>query len=216
MALKLIVGLGNPGQRYRETRHNVGFAAIDELARRHGAAFESAPAEALMARARTLGPQGTLFVKPMTMMNASGFAVSEVARYFRVAFGDILVVADDVNLPLGRLRARAGGSDGGHRGLRSIMEQLGTGDFARLRIGVGRGDPRRDLADYVLGGFDLDERPVIGDAVGRAADAGEVFVSDGIETVMNRFNGPGDQDKTAADTPVDREGDQPTVNSRQH
>ncbi len=214
MSLQLIVGLGNPGQKYRDTRHNVGFAMVDELARRHGVIFESSPTEALMARARTLGAQGTLLVKPMTMMNASGFAVSELARYFRIAFLDILVVADDVNLPLGRLRARRGGSDGGHRGFRSIAEQLGTEEFARLRIGVGRGDPRRDLADFVLGGFDIDERPVISEAIGRAADAGELFVGDGIEAVMNRFNGPGEQDKAAATTAADEEGDQPTVNSR--
>lgn len=190
--MKLIVGLGNPGRRYRDTRHNVGFAVADELARRSAVTFESAPAEALIARARSLGPDGTLLLKPLTMMNASGFAVSEVARYFRIAVEDVLVVADDVNLELGRLRARPGGSAGGHNGLRSIIEQLGSQAFARLRVGVGRGDPRRDLADYVLGGFDADERPVADQAVARAADASEMFVSEGIDRVMNRFNGPGD------------------------
>jgi len=194
--MKLIVGLGNPGRRYRDTRHNVGFAVVEALAERHGGTFESAPSEALVARLRTVGDGGTLLLKPLTMMNASGFAVSEVARYFRIAFGDILVVADDVNLPLGRLRARPGGSAGGHNGFRSIIEQLGTTGFARLRMGVGRGDPRRDLADYVLGGFDADERPLATDMIGRAADASEVFVAEGIEKVMNRFNAPGD-DETA-------------------
>jgi PTH1 family peptidyl-tRNA hydrolase len=188
--VKLIVGLGNPGRKYRDTRHNVGFAVADELARRGSVAFEAAPAEGLIARVRTLGPDGTLLLKPLTMMNASGFAVSEVARYFRIAVGDILVVADDVNLVLGRLRARPSGSAGGHNGFRSIIEQLGTAEFARLRVGVGRGDPRRDLADHVLSGFDPDERPVVADAITRAADAGEVFVAGGIERVMNRFNGP--------------------------
>lgn len=188
--MKLIVGLGNPGRKYRDTRHNIGFAVADELARRCAVEFEAAPAEALLARARTLGSEGTLLVKPLTMMNASGFAVSEIARYFRIPFGDILVVADDVNLPLGRIRARQSGSAGGHNGFRSIIEQLGTTDFARLRIGVGRGDPRRDLADYVLGGFDVDERPVVAETIGRGADAGELFVAEGIERVMNRFNGP--------------------------
>jgi PTH1 family peptidyl-tRNA hydrolase len=188
--MKLIVGLGNPGRKYRDTRHNVGFAVADELARRHGVVFEAAPVEALMARARRLGPDGALLVKPLTMMNASGFAVSELARYFRIEFAEIFVVADDVNLPLGRLRARPGGSAGGHNGFRSIVEQLGTTAFSRLRVGVGRGDPRRDLADYVLGGFDVDERPVVDEAIGRAADASEVFAADGIETVMNRFNAP--------------------------
>jgi PTH1 family peptidyl-tRNA hydrolase len=123
-------------------------------------------------------------------MNLSGQAVSEVARYFRVELADVLVVADDVSLPLGRLRARPKGSDGGHKGFRSIIEQFGSQEFPRLRIGVGRGDPRRDLADHVLAGFDADERPVIQAVVARAADAGELFVADGIEAVMNRFNGP--------------------------
>jgi peptidyl-tRNA hydrolase, PTH1 family len=188
--MKLIVGLGNPGRKYRDTRHNVGFAVADELARRGSVTFESAPADGLIARVRTLGPDGTLLLKPLTMMNASGLAVSEVARYFRIAVEDILVVADDVNLGLGRLRARPAGSAGGHNGFRSIIEQLGTAGFARLRVGVGRGDPRRDLADHVLSGFDADERPAVAEAVGRAADASEVFVAEGIERVMNRFNGP--------------------------
>ncbi len=188
--MKLIVGLGNPGRKYRETRHNIGFAVADELARRGGVGFDAAPADGLVAKVRTLGPDGALLLKPLTMMNLSGFAVSEVARYFRIALDDILVVADDVNLPLGKLRARPSGSAGGHNGFRSIIEQLGTTGFARLRVGVGRGDPRRDLADHVLAGFDEDERPVAADAVGRAADASELFAAEGIEKVMNRFNGP--------------------------
>ena len=188
--MKLIVGLGNPGRKYRDTRHNIGFAVADELARRGGVTFDAAPADGLIARVRTLGPDGALLLKPLTMMNLSGFAVSEVARYFRIELGDILVVADDVNLPLGRLRARPSGSAGGHNGFRSIIEQIGSTEFSRLRVGVGRGDPRRDLADYVLAGFDYDERPAVADAVGRAADAGELFAAEGIERVMNRFNGP--------------------------
>lgn len=188
--MKLIVGLGNPGRKYRETRHNVGFLVADELARRQSIDFESAPAEALLAKARRLGADGALVLKPLTMMNLSGFAVAEIARYFRIAIPDILVVADDVNLPLGRLRARPAGSAGGHNGFRSIIEQLGTSGFARLRVGVGRGDPRRDLADHVLSGFDAEERPAVADAVARAADASELFVAEGIEQVMNRFNGP--------------------------
>ncbi len=122
------------------------------------------------------------------MMNLSGFAVSELARYFRVALADLLVVADDVALPLGRLRARPQGSDGGHKGFRSIIEQLGNGEFARLRVGVGRGDTRRDLADHVLGGFDPEERGQVEEAIGRAADAAEAFALEGIDAVMNRFN----------------------------
>lgn len=185
--MKLIVGLGNPGPRYRETRHNIGFAVVDRLARRSGLTFEGGPAEAVIARARQLG-EGTLLAKPLTFMNLSGAAVADLVRYFRIAIPDVLIVADDVNLPLGKLRARARGSDGGHQGFRSIIERLGTSEFARVRIGVGRGDPRRDLADHVLARFDADEQPEVEAAVGRAADAAELFVTDGIEKVMNRFN----------------------------
>jgi peptidyl-tRNA hydrolase, PTH1 family len=185
--LKLIVGLGNPGPRYRETRHNVGFAVLDQLAGRHGLAFESAPVDAVMARVRHIG-DGALLAKPLTFMNRSGLAVSGLLRYFRIDAADLLVVADDVNLPLGQLRVRPRGSDGGHNGLRSIIEQLGSTEFSRLRIGVGRGDRRRDLADHVLAGFEEDERPEIESAISRAADAAERFVLDDIEQVMNQFN----------------------------
>ena len=187
--MKLIVGLGNPGRRFRGTRHNVGFEVVDELARRAGVEFEAAPAEAVMARARPPG-EGFVLAKPLTMMNLSGVAVADLARYYRVELADLLIVADDVNLPLGRLRVRARGSDGGHRGLGSIIERLGTPGFARMRVGVGRGDPRRDLADHVLARFDAGEREHVAEAVARAADAAELFVTDGIDAVMNRYNRP--------------------------
>lgn len=185
--MKLIAGLGNPGTQYRDTRHNVGFEVADVLARRHGAAFESAPGEALMARARSIG-DGVLILKPLTFMNLSGHAVAELIRYYRVALPDVLVMVDDVNLPLGRLRIRARGSHGGHHGLRSVAGQLGTDEYARLRIGVGRGDERRDLADHVLARFEADEQQTIHSAVDRAADAAELFVTDNIEKVMNTYN----------------------------
>ncbi len=187
--MKLIVGLGNPGRRYRDTRHNVGFDVADELASRFGAPFEAAPADALMARVRLEG-DGVILAKPLTLMNLSGRAVGDLTRYFRIDLGGLLVVADDVNLPLGRIRVRARGSDGGHKGLRSIMEQLGSEEFARLRVGVGRGDPGRDLADHVLARFDPDEREPIAAAITRAADAAALFVTDGIDIVMNRYNRP--------------------------
>lgn len=185
--MKLIVGLGNPGPQYAGTRHNVGFDVVDELARRRALVFEASPADAVMARER--GPDARLMLaKPLTFMNLSGRAVGALTRYYRVAPGDVLIVADDVNLPLGRLRARRGGSDGGHNGLRSVIGLLGTA-VARLRIGVDRGDRRRDLAGHVLARFERSELDTIGPAVVQAGDAAEVFVSDGIEAVMNRFNG---------------------------
>jgi PTH1 family peptidyl-tRNA hydrolase len=193
--VKLIAGLGNPGAKYRDTRHNVGFEVVDVLARRQGLTFESAPAEAVIARGRSLG-DGVLLVKPLTSMNLSGHAIAELIRYYRVALPDVLVVLDEVQLPLGRLRARARGSHGGHNGLKSVASQLGSDEYARLRIGVGRGDDRRDLADHVLSRFDAEEREPIRLAIQRAADAGEMFATDGIEKMMNTFNRADDRDIT--------------------
>jgi PTH1 family peptidyl-tRNA hydrolase len=187
--LKLVAGLGNPGDKYRGTRHNVGFEVLDLLARRHALAFEPSPAEARQARWRRPGAgDDVLFVQPLTFMNVSGAAVASLTRYYRVDLTGLLVVCDDVNLPLGRLRARASGSEGGHNGLRSVADELGTLEYARLRIGVGRGDVRRDLADHVLARFDADERGGIDRAIARAADAVETWIDQGIAPMMNTFN----------------------------
>lgn len=185
--MKLVAGLGNPGARYRGTRHNVGFEVIDLLARRHELVFEAAPAEAVLARWRRADSM-VLLVKPLTFMNISGEAVSALARYYKVETSDLLIVCDDVNLPLGRLRVRASGTEGGHNGLRSVAELLGTIDYARLRVGVGRGDLRRDLADHVLAKFEPEEQPGIEAAIARAADAVETWLADGLAKTMNSFN----------------------------
>jgi PTH1 family peptidyl-tRNA hydrolase len=195
--LKLIVGLGNPGAKYRGTRHNAGFAVVDELARRGSVGFESAPVDALIAKWRE---RETLIAKPMTFMNHSGQAVGELVRYFRIDVADLLVIVDEVHLPLGRLRARARGSAGGHNGLKSIVAHLGE-EFSRLRVGVGRGpagpdgSARRDLADHVLARFDTDEMAEAERMTLRAADAAETFTIAGIAAVMNAYNG-GDQATT--------------------
>ncbi|MEO8077024.1 MAG: aminoacyl-tRNA hydrolase [Acidobacteriota bacterium] len=183
--MKLIVGLGNPGRNYKGTRHNVGFEVLDLIAGRHRLDWESAPAEALIAKWRAAG---TLVAKPLTYMNLSGSATGGLTRFYKIEVPDLLVIVDDTNLELGRLRARPSGSAGGHNGLKSIIAALGTEDFARLRVGVGRGDARRDLADHVLAKFDPQERTEVAEAVGRAADAAELFVTEGIGPVMNRFN----------------------------
>jgi PTH1 family peptidyl-tRNA hydrolase len=183
--MKVIVGLGNPGRKYAGTRHNVGFEAVDLVAERHGLGWESGPTDGLVARWRQ---KGALLAKPLTFMNLSGHAVGELLRFFKIDLEDVLVVVDEANLELGRLRARPGGSAGGHNGLKSIIGQLGTTSFARLRLGVGRGDGRRDLADHVLARFEPEERPIVAEAVARAADAAELFVDEGIGPVMNRFN----------------------------
>jgi PTH1 family peptidyl-tRNA hydrolase len=183
--MKLLVGLGNPGRKYAGTRHNVGFDVVDTLAARHRVEWESAPADALIAKWRAAG---ALIVKPLTFMNLSGYAVGDLLRYFKVELTDLLVIVDEAQLELGRLRTRGSGSAGGHNGLKSLIEQLGTEEFARMRLGVGRGDARRDLADHVLATFDKDEQPVVTEAIARAADAAEVFVSEGLGPMMNRFN----------------------------
>jgi PTH1 family peptidyl-tRNA hydrolase len=187
--LKAIVGLGNPGEKYRGTRHNVGFAVIDELARRCGIReFDHGPFDALLARWRPAGGDPVLLAKPLTYMNASGEAVGALLRYFKIDVPDLLVIVDEVQLPLGRLRARARGSAGGHNGLKSVIAHIGE-DFSRLRIGVGRGDARRDLADHVLARFDRDEAAEAERMIVRAADAAETFITSGIAAVMNGFNG---------------------------
>ena len=188
--MKLIVGLGNPGSKYHGTRHNVGFEVVDEVARRWDILFQSAPADAVLAKSPGVPGEreAAILVKPLTFMNRSGLAVGALQRYYRVAQSDLLVVTEDVNLQLGRLRARRQGSAGGHNGLGSVIEWLGTEQFSRLRIGVGRGDPRRRLVSRVLSKFDPDERFEMNDAVRRAGEAVDLFVDSGIEPVMNRYN----------------------------
>jgi PTH1 family peptidyl-tRNA hydrolase len=184
--LKAIFGLGNPGTRYRGTRHNVGFEVLDELARRANVGFESAPAEALIAKVRSGEP--FLLAKPLTFMNRSGQAVGELVRYFKIELPDVLVIVDEAQLPLGKLRARARGSAGGHNGLKSVIAHIGE-SFSRLRLGVGRGLEQRDLADHVLARFDKEEAPEVERMIARAADAAEMFVTSGIAVVMNGYNG---------------------------
>ncbi|NQW05049.1 MAG: aminoacyl-tRNA hydrolase [Acidobacteria bacterium] len=187
--MKLVVGLGNPGSRYQGTRHNVGFEVIDRLVARHRLALEAWKTVAATADWRR--PDGRVrLVKPLTFMNLSGGAVAELAGFYKVDLADVFIVCDDVNLPVGRLRARAGGSDGGNNGLRSVTASFGTDEYARLRIGVGRGDEDRDLADHVLSRFLSEELPGVESAIDRAADAVETWVEDGVARVMNTFNRP--------------------------
>jgi PTH1 family peptidyl-tRNA hydrolase len=185
--VKAIVGLGNPGAQYKGTRHNVGFEVVEQLASRVSVGFESAPAEALIAKWRR--PEDVvLLVKPLTFMNLSGQAVGELARYFKIDVADLFVIVDEVHLPLGKLRARARGSAGGHNGLKSVIAHLGD-EFSRLRLGVGRGGDQRNLADHVLSKFEKDEAGEVERMTARAADAAEMFIASGIGAVMNAFNG---------------------------
>ena len=183
--MKLIVGLGNPGDEYRDTRHNVGFMVADTIATRHALGWRHRDQVLL---AKNFGVDAFLVAKPLAYVNRSGDVVGELMRYYGVGPEDLLVIVDEVALPFGRLRARARGSAGGHNGLKSIIERLETTEFARLRLGVGRGDPRRDLADHVLARFEPGERAELEAFIARAADAAEMFAVEGIEKVMNQYN----------------------------
>jgi PTH1 family peptidyl-tRNA hydrolase len=186
--MKLIVGLGNPGREYRETRHNIGFMVADALADRWRVDDQWRERFDALQIKTTVGGEPVLLSKPLTFMNLSGQAVQAIAGFYKIEPADVLVIVDEAALPLGRLRARRDGSAGGHNGLKSLIQHLGTPAFARLRVGVGRGADGRDLSDHVLGRFEPDERDTVSAAVLRAADASEMFIAEGIERVMNAFN----------------------------
>jgi peptidyl-tRNA hydrolase, PTH1 family len=186
---KLVVGLGNPGTKYQGTRHNVGFEVIDRLAQGGARPSFARKFDGLIAEAE-IDYRRVLLLKPETFMNLSGRSVGQALRFYKLTPADLLVVCDDLSLPLGKLRIRPSGSDGGQKGLRDIIAQLGTEQFARLRIGIGeRGEV--DAADYVLSRFRTAERPIIDDALILATQAVAVWVTQGLDTAMNRFNAPG-------------------------
>ena len=194
--MNVIVGLGNPGAKYAGTRHNVGFDVIDALAGAPGVGPFRSKFEAMVAEARE-GGKTILYVKPMTFMNLSGRAVRAVLDFYKVPVADLLVVCDDFNLPLGKLRVRLNGSPGGQNGLRNIQLMLGTDAYPRLRIGVGAPRPG-DAIDHVLGAWRPAERPALDDAVARAVQAVATFVTQGPAACMNRFNAGPDDGKDKA------------------
>lgn len=184
----LIVGLGNPGQDYAKTRHNFGFMAVEELARRHNLAFTRAEKKAQIADG-LIGDKRVLLVKPQTYMNDSGLAVRALLDFYKIDLTQMIVAADDLDIPFGTLRIRKGGSDGGQRGVRSMIQHLGTKEFARARMGIGRPPGKMDPAAYVL-------RPFLGDdaitaqlVYERTATAIESWLKDGLDLTMTRFNG---------------------------
>ena len=184
--MKIVVGLGNPGSQYKETRHNIGFQVVDELARRWNAGAWKKRYEAEVSEHRAIGP--VLLVKPQTYMNLSGTAVREAAKFYKTPPAEIVVVHDDLDLPAGRLRIRERGGSGGHRGIESILTQLGSDEFVRVRFGVGRPPSGWDSADYVLGRFAPEEQDLIREAVTKAADAIEMILKEGAAPAMNRYN----------------------------
>jgi peptidyl-tRNA hydrolase, PTH1 family len=189
LRLRLVAGLGNPGPEYEGTRHNVGFAVVDRLAGDEGISVKRLDSRALTGRGR-IGDEVVVLAKPATYMNASGEAVAALLKKLNLAAEDLLVVSDDIDLPVGALRLKPKGSAGGQKGLRSVEAMLGTNEFARLRVGI-RGEHytrENELSDYVLDRFSRSERPIVDETVARAADAVRVWIASGIVAAMNRFN----------------------------
>jgi PTH1 family peptidyl-tRNA hydrolase len=184
----LIVGLGNPGPKFRGTRHNLGREAVALLAKRWAVELSDLRSDARYGVAVRDGRRICLAI-PVTYMNESGRAAAPLARFFKVAETRMVVVVDDLDLPLGTIRLRAAGGTGGHRGLASVARSIGTEEFPRLRIGIGRPPPGWDPADYVLTEFEVDERPIAAEAVDRAAHALEAIVETGLEPAMTAYNG---------------------------
>jgi len=185
--MKLIVGLGNVGRKYENTRHNVGFRVLDRLAKHWSAEpardkFSGSVAEA------SVGAERVLLLWPHTLMNLSGKSVWPALDFYKLPLADLLVICDDFNLPLGKLRFRSEGSGGGQKGLNDIIDKLGSDAFCRLRLGIGPVPDRWDGADFVLGRFEATEQDAIEESIAKAADGAECWVKDGIATAMNRFN----------------------------
>lgn len=186
--LVLVIGLGNPGTRYENTRHNVGFRTIDLLASKYGIKVSKLKHKALLGDG-IIEDQRVVLAKPQTFMNASGESARELVEWYKVPMDSVIVVYDDIDLSLGKIRIRPGGSSGTHNGMRSVIYQLQDDSFSRVRIGTGRPPEGWDLADFVLGSFGSEERPVIKESIERAADAVAAIISSGTDTAMNKFNG---------------------------
>lgn len=183
--LHLIVGLGNPGKEYARTRHNAGFMLVECLAERWQAEWKAE--RKFQARLARSGDK--ILCQPQTFMNLSGEAVGAVMNFYRLQAGQLLVAVDDADLPLGEIRLRPGGGNGGHHGLESLQQHLGTREFARLRIGIGRQSERREISGHVLGQFAADEAAVLEKVLGRAVDQTECWLTAGIGKAMSQFNG---------------------------
>ena len=188
MSTFLIAGLGNPGTEYEKTRHNIGFMAIDQLAKKHGISIQRLQSKALVGDGR-IGEHKVILVKPQTFMNASGEAIGELARYYRIEHDHILVLVDDIDIHLGSLRIRPDGSAGTHNGLKSVIAKLPGTDFPRIRISAGRKPAYMDLADFVLSPFYADEIKILEEELKAAVSATEEFLCHGEEEAMNQWNG---------------------------
>ena len=200
----LIVGLGNPGREYAKTRHNIGFRCLDAIAAAHGLAFAKRQSKAVVADGLIVAHR-VLLVKPQTYMNLSGEAVRGLLDFYKIPLENLLAVSDDLDLPVGTLRIREKGGAGGQKGLKSLIEHLGTRDFARMRIGIGRPPGRMDPRDYVLQDFDSGDTILVIETLDRAVRAAETWLRDGLAIAMTRHNGTADEaarNATALPTPA--------------
>lgn len=193
----IIIGLGNPGKKYENTRHNVGFIALDILAEKHGIKINKIKHKGLVGEGIISG-QKVLLVKPQTFMNLSGESVREVVSYYKIDYAKLIVIYDDIDLPIGRIRIRGSGSGGTHNGMRSIIYNLQRDDFPRVRIGIGS-ESRMRLADYVLGGFGKSEKKSIEDSIVRSVEALECIIDEGLSQAMNKYNSSEKSAKEKAD-----------------
>jgi PTH1 family peptidyl-tRNA hydrolase len=184
----LVVGLGNPGAQYRFTRHNAGFLVVDRLAERHEIDATRSKARALVGYG-SIGTVPVVLAKPQTFMNLSGESVAPLLRQHQLSRSAVLIITDDLDLPLGRIRVRGNGSPGGHNGLKSLVQHLGTEEFARIRVGIGRPPRGVTVIDHVLSDFTPEENETLQDALTRAAEAAEVVVTEGLDAAMRQFNG---------------------------
>ena len=184
----LLVCLGNPGKQYENTRHNIGFLTADEIERRSGVKINKLRYRALTGEVK-LGGERVLVMKPQTYMNLSGEAVKLAGAFYKIPPERVIVISDDVSLPLGKLRIRANGSAGGHNGLKNIIQHLGTDAFPRIKVGVGApAHPEHEMVDWVIGNFTPAEKKVVSEAVGKAADAVECLIEKGVSEAQNKFN----------------------------
>jgi PTH1 family peptidyl-tRNA hydrolase len=207
--MKIVVGLGNPGRKYNGTRHNVGFEVLTRLAQRYDVGRPKAKFSAEVAET-IIRNQKTILLSPLTYMNLSGQSVRAAVDFYKLPLTDLLVICDDINLDVARLRFRPSGSAGGQNGLKDIIQRLGSQTFGRLRVGVGRPPPNWDAADFVLGKFSQEDQSEIDSCVARAVDAVEVWVEQGIEPAMNRFNADPKQENKDKTKPGNPGSDEPT------
>jgi PTH1 family peptidyl-tRNA hydrolase len=195
---RLIVGLGNPGEEYRYTRHNMGFVVVDRFSEAHQIPLDKHKFDVVFGRGK-VGSQPVILARPVSFMNRCGPAVRDLARFYKLSMQDVLVIHDDIDVVFGKMKIKEKGGDGGHNGVKSLIEAWGSGAFTRLRIGIGRPQTRQAVRAYVLGRFDAQQEALLGDVISTAQDAVETILFKGVREAMNRFHG-----KTISESNVGR------------